>query len=413
MNGKRLFVSVILTVLCGGMVSAQSEGAKRVVDLLRGTFTKNDVSVMAGRLSAGFRFNGYPQELSRMVLTGYVGKERGLEACDVLSEQTVGDTCKVEMNLTFGGPTRFVPATISMVGDSVTRMDVSMTDPMPLQKGVAAEMTAGNVYPFRLIQGMIVLDNVLIDGFRGTFVLDTGANGTVINPKTKFGYKVWKTVKERVKSVNGYTDQATDIIKVDSICMGSVKWRNMKVTTSELERMKTQLGLKELTGMLGMSLFADEELHIDYKQKKVWLAALDSDGQPCGGEKTQAKSIVPFALMSGYAPIVDVEIGGGRYKMMFDTGCAVCVFSKQYKSRWSPWLKDEKKSDLLGGNDQKVEVTKGVLQHLTLGSVVAKEVQSLFVNQTRYAGTVGILGANVLAGQHISLNYKRQELAIY
>jgi hypothetical protein len=407
-----LIVCLLTLALHCTLPTLASDGL-RWTKMLQETFSKNDIAPLKSCMSARCNFNSYPVDLSNVILTKYVRTLTTLQRVDLISQRQTGDTCRYLIDMTFSSPTRFIPVELTEMSDSIVNISFLPVNEKSLEKAVTMETEPSARYHFRLLQNMIVLDDVLIDGFRGTFVLDTGANGTVLNATTAFPFHIQNVVKSTTRSVHGTSETATQIVKVDSLCLGGTRWRQFRVSTSPLAATQQQLGLKELTGMMGMSLFSGCQLHIDYDHCTLWFENIDAQGNTTNPSVAMPKCQLSFSILSGYAPMLDVQIGGRTYKMMYDSGSAVTVFSADYHDQLKPLLLDEKKSDLIGGNDKKVQVTYARLKALDLGTIKAQKVQSLFVQKSMYSGTVGILGTNVFKGHSISINMKKQLFCIY
>lgn len=404
-------VSLAIAWVCAFSVSAQNENV--YVSLLNKTFSEGNVNVLKPYLANDFRFGTYPSALGNMLLEKYVTNLKTFLRCDGVAQEQKGDTTLYQLNLSYSNPTRYIPVFLSVSGNKICAMTFKTDQMLSLEKGIPIQIAAPQTYPFRLVNNMIVLDQVLIDGFKGTFVLDTGANATVLNPSTHFAYKVQSVRKATTHGVHGATTDSTAIVQVDSLCLGGVKWHHFRVTTSPLSAMQKQLGLEELTGLIGASQLLNCELHIDYVHKVLSFKAIDEKGDLLGAQEETPKCALPFSVLNGYATVLDVKIGNRFYKMMFDTGASGNVYSKAFYQPLKSYLKDQKTTDLLGGNDKKVQVVYAKLNDFYLGTLHLSESSALFVEKPMNMGTIGIFGTDIVKDSHISLNYKKQLLSIY
>jgi|GEM_PF-6688712 len=409
---KVLSLAILITMT--SFINAQIPDSDKYLSVVNKTFAESNMEIIKPYLSADFTFGKFPASLGNLLMSKLVENLKVFKRTDLVSYEQKGDTTQYKLNINYSEPTRFIPVTMLVANNKICHITFNTKNIKDLEKGIPIQIPATNSYPFRLIKNMIVLDNVLINGFRGTFILDTGANATVLNSSTQFTYKTQKKEKAKTLGVHGTSIDSTAIIQVDSLCLGNVKWYNFTVTTSPLASTQKQLGLKELTGMLGASLLIDGEVDIDYVNKTLSFKSIDKDGNLTQPRKVKPQCTLPFSIVNGYATVLDVKIGNQYYKMMFDTGASGNVYSQNYYNQLKQYLKDEKTADLISSDDNKKQVRYAKMTDFHLGTFSLKETNSLFVNTPMATGTmIGIFGTDIVKDMHISINYKKQLFSIY
>ncbi len=116
--------------------------------------------------------------------------------------------------------------------------------------------------------------NVTVNNIKATFIIDTGASGTVIDQKfylTKLASKQ-KKIDQEVRGLNS-TQYGMHVGKLKTLKIGKAELKNIKVSCLSLDHVneaykKNKLKLK-IHGILGSDILLNEGWLIDYKNTAI------------------------------------------------------------------------------------------------------------------------------------------------
>lgn len=151
-----------------------------------------------------------------------------------------------------------------------------------------------------------------VDG-RGpfTFMLDTGADCMLVGPGV--ADQLAEQVRPLSSSVRGAIGDVTTaalVLHIDSLRIGSTRFRGFSALVMDLTRFSEALGTR-IDGVLGLPLFADCLLTLDYPSRSVWLS---------WGELPEVDEREILALDPDSLGEVTAQLGGDRIAVKIDSG---------------------------------------------------------------------------------------------
>ena len=130
-----------------------------------------------------------------------------------------------------------------------------------------------------------------INGRKGEFVLDTGANMTVIDRSHLRAFGLSATSGEIGGAVGVGAAGRASRIPVDSFSIGPVKVRQKRVVSSDLGQLLTVLsrvsGIR-VNGIIGQDVLGEHRAMIDVAKPMLYLIEADSDPAPVPAERCAA-----------------------------------------------------------------------------------------------------------------------------
>jgi hypothetical protein len=115
--------------------------------------------------------------------------------------------------------------------------------------------------PFRTVQTMILVEGK-VNGNRATFLLDTGANRTIISAKTYGNDKL--AIPQYPRRPNGVGMTGYSVRRPADLILGERVWLSHPVSVMDLEELKGVLKL-EFDGLLGQDILRQfRTVRIDY-----------------------------------------------------------------------------------------------------------------------------------------------------
>lgn len=148
------------------------------------------------------------------------------------------------------------------------------------------------------------------------FTIDTGAAlQTDVSPALVERFKLTPSGKVRAGDPSGMNAMELDTVKIDSIKLGDVEFRNV---TAVSRPRRPEPGSPQVDGVLGFPLFADYLLTLDYPGSRVRLTR---EALPAAN----GSDILNFDNSRG-VPVIDFTVGDMKLKADLDSGNLVGGF---------------------------------------------------------------------------------------
>lgn len=166
--------------------------------------------------------------------------------------------------------------------------------------------------PMNLDLGKLTVE-VMVNG-RGPykFLLDTGAGVTVLNQDFADELGLAPIGETRIGDPSNPEAIAAKKVVLDSVALGGVEF--VGVGAVSFERGSLYKGESPPRGVLGLPLFSDCLLTLNYPEKVVQLA---NKGLPAADDD---KTVLPFEYGEGGLPRFDITVGGSTFPTHLDSG---------------------------------------------------------------------------------------------
>ncbi len=168
-----------------------------------------------------------------------------------------------------------------------------------------------------LFRGTMPAVEVMVNG-QGPFLfaIDTGAQGMArVDSTLVEKLKLQSVGKMRASDGSGQNIRTLDVVELDSIAFGGVKFQAVRAPTRNYNLSPNS---QKIDGILGFNLFADYLLTLDYPAKRVRLERGELP-KPDGAE------IISFENPNGI-PIVELFVGSAKVKAHIDSGNTIGGF---------------------------------------------------------------------------------------
>ncbi len=168
-----------------------------------------------------------------------------------------------------------------------------------------------------LFRGSMPAIEVMVNG-QGPFLfaIDTGGQGLArVDSALVEKLKIQAVGKMQVTDGSGQNMRTLDVVELDSIAFGGVKFQAVRAPTRNYN---TSASMPRIDGILGFNLFSDYLLTLDYPAKRVRLMRGELP-KPDGAE------IISFENPNGI-PIVELVVGSSKVNAHIDSGNTIGGF---------------------------------------------------------------------------------------
>lgn len=271
------------------------------------------------------------------------------------------------------------------------------------------------IVPFQLLVGLVVV-KAEVDGQRGSFIVDTGANGLVLNERY---FEPDRYLAEQQGVGLAGETSALGEREVDSLALEELVFRGVQAQTINLEQLEQNKKTKIL-GLIGYELLRDFEILFDYGNRILTFSKIDPNGNlltPLPHTSNKVDSL-DFRL-GNFIPVIEVTVDGVTQKMGLDTGAEYNLLNtKRWKDIRSSF-KILRTIQIANTSEARVEALAGRLSRLVFKDKYhCRSMLTVLTNfkalETIYGTRLdGILGYEFLATWRISINYKKQQLFLH
>jgi predicted aspartyl protease len=271
------------------------------------------------------------------------------------------------------------------------------------------------VLPFTMA-GRLMLIEATIDTFTGNFILDTGAPHLVLN---KSWFRAYGT-QAYASAGGGVTGQINEVFgaQVRQLNIGKIRYNQVEADVIELSHIEKSRGVPIL-GLLGVNLFKSFEMFIDYNAQVIHLYALDKKGKRLkSSEKPlSVKATIPFLLYNNTI-LVDGSINKVPMRYCLDTGAEVNVLHNRLPKKAMESVNINSRALLTGAGGQKIEVLKGIVPKMLLGTYEITEPTVLITHLGNMSRAYNLridamLGYDFLSLAPFSINFVTNQLIIW
>lgn len=278
--------------------------------------------------------------------------------------------------------------------------------------------SVATVVPFNRV-GNLILVQAQADSIEGNFIFDTGAQHLLLNSTYFRDYPVSTATDVESAGVNGSAG-ALQRITLGNLQLGSLSYGRSEADLGNLGHIENSKGVRIL-GLLGMELFRDCEILIDYDENLLYIhrlrrreAALYTNVSANAGGPGYTE--LPIELKENYI-LVRTSIGGKPLRFVMDSGAETSVVDSRLPNSLLAGVQVTRRVQLHGAG-RKNEAVYGTLAELTVGPhqlhglpvLVSNLEQSCF---SQFDCINGILSFDALAPHRIGFNFVTRKLYLW
>ncbi|MBS1492332.1 MAG: aspartyl protease family protein [Bacteroidetes bacterium] len=177
--------------------------------------------------------------------------------------------------------------------------------------------------PFELVQNLILINNININGRTGSFIFDTGNQAALVLNSSVFQQEVYESVNRQTftdtaKGITGNIPVSTNI-KIDSLTLTSdFTFASLDAVAFNLDKLKPVFG-KNFLGFIGYGVLRELEFAIDYNKKAIHIFRIDATGNTLEQPAYKKKPFLNFTLDKG-SIMANIYFAGKMLNFFLDTG---------------------------------------------------------------------------------------------
>jgi hypothetical protein len=261
-----------------------------------------------------------------------------------------------------------------------------------------AEIESKKSIPLRIF-GSALLVQASVDGSAPMwFFVDTGAPISAIDPTLIKAAPSARHSKRRI-GVGGATEgkSSSRVVRFDSLQIGDISFDRVIAIELDMTPIEEVLGL-ELGGILGLSVFEDFLLTLDYPNQTMLLEE---------GELPQQnnKTILPYTLSQRHM-MIPLSHNGGTVSVAIDSGCNSAIYLPEAKEKSFSFATPPVIAGTAMGATGEAEVRAGrVNGALSMGSFVVNDPLITFAKTD-----LALLGGPILRHFAVTIDQKNKRV---
>jgi hypothetical protein len=267
--------------------------------------------------------------------------------------------------------------------------------------------------------GNLIVVKAEADTIEGNFILDTGAPYLVLNITYFRDYPQRLVEQAEQTSMTGSSSTVAKT-RIKTFSFGSLSFDALDADLANLGHIENSKGVKIL-GLLGMELFKQCEMIIDYERNLIYLHKISRKESATYMHEllkdTAAYRTFPIEITDNRI-MVNTVMAGKKLKFVVDCAAESNVLSSKLPEKVFNNVEITGRVVLTGVNNRKVEALYGDLKHMKMGSYDLGTLPMLITNLENtcfsYAGCIdGILGFDFLSMHRVGFNFVKRKMYIW
>ncbi|MGZ5189754.1 MAG: aspartyl protease family protein [Flavisolibacter sp.] len=287
-----------------------------------------------------------------------------------------------------------------------------------IQINSIAEDSVSSVIPFSKAGNLIILQ-ARADSIEGNFILDTGAPHLILN-LTYFRH--YKSTEHHDAEQSSITGTGSAIVKtmITDFRIGRLNYSRIEADLVNLGNIENTRGVKIL-GLLGLELFKNCELIIDFDRSLIYLHRLSrklaSKYKNPQLNDTSLYSVVPIEIMDNKI-ITRTELSGKKLVFVIDSGAESNLLDSRLPNKIFEQVQVTGRVMLSGAGSKKVEALSGDMKQLKIGNKLISNLPVVITNFEKtcisYSGCMdGMLGLDILSIHKIGFNFITRKMYLW
>ena len=284
---------------------------------------------------------------------------------------------------------------------------------------VVTSDSASCVIPFSRAGNLIII-KAKVDSTEGNFVLDTGAPYLILNMTY---FRDYPASAESQDNPGGITGNVTNTVptNVSNLSFGPLKYFNLEADRINLGHIENSKGIKIL-GLLGLQLFKQFEMIIDYGQSVIHLHLIGRKEKSISFHNpllkdTASYSTIPIKIKENKLLIFG-NMAGKKLTFVVDTGAESNIMDSRLPNKILENISITSRVILTGTGNDKIEALYGTMKNMKIGHQDIILLPVLVTNLEKMCDSYnecidGMLGFDFLSLQKIGFNFVKHKMYIW
>ncbi|MEP6675863.1 MAG: pepsin/retropepsin-like aspartic protease family protein [Ferruginibacter sp.] len=274
------------------------------------------------------------------------------------------------------------------------------------------------VIPFSRAGNLILL-KAKADTTEGNFILDTGAPGLILNLTYFRNYPAIASSDDSQGGITGNVAVSSHTM-INKFSFGAINYSHVEADRINLGHIENNKGIKVL-GLLGMQLFRQFEMIIDYEQSLIYLHRIGKKEAAVYKSEllkdTSGYSVLPIELKENKI-LVFAVLAGKKLTLLIDSGAESNVLDSRLPNKVFESVSITKRVLLNGTGAKKVEALYGDARNMKIGKESLDSLPVLITNLEKMCFSYdycldGILGFDFMSLHKIGFNFVNRKMYIW
>jgi hypothetical protein len=273
------------------------------------------------------------------------------------------------------------------------------------------------VIPFNRA-GNLILIQAKADSVEGNFILDTGSPHLVLNVVYFRNYLA--TVSGQQQTSIAGTEQLVNSTSIGDFSFGSFHNYRQEAHLLDLGHIENSKGVKIL-GLLGLNLFQQCEMIIDYTQNLIYLHRISrKESKTYKSEQLKDESsysTIPIEIQEQKI-IAKTEMAGKKLQFVLDSGSESNILDSRLSKKVYDHVDITGRLNIRGTGSAIVEALQGNLTGMTMGTHDMGSLPVLITNLEKTCFSLescidGVLGLEFLPLRKIGFNFVTRKMYLW
>ncbi|NAS30831.1 hypothetical protein GTQ40_07605 [Flavobacteriaceae bacterium R38] len=289
---------------------------------------------------------------------------------------------------------------------------------IPIDKIIFSKAEILNEYtariPFKLVDHLIVVEAELYDK-KGNFIIDTGSETLILNKVHFPAHQRFNGGSQKKAGVTEIIDNSVQRT-LNQFLLQNLSFSKINSDIIDLSHIEKSKKIN-LLGIIGYNILKGYEVFIDLYLKQITLTKIDKKGRKLDSRVYLEKinDSLDFKLVK-HTIVLNGFIGGQKVKFGLDSGAEFNQINKSVNRKVLKYFTPEKKLDMMGMGNKKIEVLVGKLRRVKLSETVYVGPMNTILTNLRKMNEAygialdGVLGYEFLKYKRTIINYKKKKL---
>ena len=267
--------------------------------------------------------------------------------------------------------------------------------------------------------GNLILIQAQADTTTGNFVLDSGAQHLVLN-LTYFRHYPRSLVSQASQTGATGVGGAVASTTINKFTLGTLTFFRTSTNLVNLGHLENSRGVK-LLGLLGLSLFRQCEMIIDFEKNLIYLHQIGRRESNTYNSRQLADTAiyhtVPIFIRDNRI-VARTEMDGKKLEFIIDCAAETNLLDSRLPNKILDNVVITKRVMLLGSGNKKIEALAGEFKNMTIGGKTIGSLPVVVTNLENtcfsYNGCVsGVLGFDFLSLNKVGFNFVRNKMYLW